>query len=34
MLFHDINNNILIYHSTYLGVYQNEAKMRALPRDK
>ena len=34
MLLRGINYTILIYHPSYSGVYQNEAKMRALQRDK
>ena len=26
ILIHDINDNIRIYHPSYLGVYQDEAK--------
>ena len=33
MILQDINDNILIYHSSYSGVYQENLKMRALPRD-
>ena len=33
-LLRDINNKILIYHPYQLGVYHDEAKIRALPRDK
>ena len=34
MLLHGINDNIVVYHLSYTGVYQDEAKMRALQRDK
>ena len=34
MLLHGINYNILIYYLSYLGVYQDETKMRALQRNK
>ena len=34
MLLYGINNNILISHLSYLGLYHNEPKMRALQRDK
>ena len=33
MLPHDINDHILFYHSHNLGIYQYEAKIRALTRD-
>ena len=34
MLLYGINNNILISHLSYLGLYHDEPKMRALQRDK
>ena len=34
MLLHSITDNILISHPSYSGVYQYEAKMRSLQRDK
>ena len=34
MLLHGINDNILITHLSYSGMYQDEANMRALQRDK
>ena len=34
VLLHGINDNIIIPYPFYLDVYQNEAKMRALKRDK
>ena len=30
MLIHGINDNTLVYHPSDLGIYQYEAKMRAL----
>ena len=30
MLLYNINDNIIIYHQSKLGVYHNEAKIRAL----
>ena len=34
MLLHVINDIIIISRSSYSGVYQDEAKIRALQRDK
>ena len=34
MLLRGINENILISHLYYLGVYQDEAQVKALQRDK
>ena len=34
MLLHGVNDNILIYCPSYLSVYQDESKKRALRRDK
>ena len=34
MLLHGINDNILIPHLYYSGVYQDKEKMRAIQRDK
>ena len=34
MLLHGINENIPISHPSYLCVYQDEAQVKALQRDK
>ena len=34
MLLCGINDNLLISHLSYLGVYQDEAQVRDLQRDK
>ena len=34
VLLHGINDNIIIPHPSYSGVYQDEEKMRSLIRDK
>ena len=34
MLLCGINDNVIISHPSYLGVYQYEAKMGALQRDR
>ena len=34
MILRGMNDNILIPHPSYLGVYQDKVKMRALQREK
>ena len=34
MILHSIHDNIIIPQSSYLGVYKDEEKNRALQRDK